>query len=325
MVVIRPFLNMTESKVPEIKFPGSWEWIAVVCEGSDAAFARVSGSAQGLHIMGVWSESFQGPKPTPNDILSRLKNSLGSGLVRKTKVAIVLPESDYDTISLDDPSIKDLDAAQQRETLRWAIAPLVEFPMDRASVDVLIPAGSGRRQITAVVAPESVVAPWVIQADDQRVNVRALDILEAAQRNLAHLFEAENRALGLLVISGSRAQFTISASGVLLMTRRIDVGSLEELSDTHTLDRIGLEVQRTLDNFERQTGRPGGTQVLVVPGDRSELIVRHLSNELNLSIQLLGEQAASVFKWSESIVKLPQQWSHLEWLAIGAACRGASE
>jgi hypothetical protein len=63
----------------------------------------------------------------------------------------------------------------------------------------------------------------------------------------------------------------------------------------------------------------------VVPGDRSELIVRHLSNELSLSIQLLGEQAASVFKWSESIVKLPQQWSHLEWLAIGAACRGASE
>ncbi len=315
---------MSEKKASNSKFPGSWEWIGIVCERNNVAVARVSGSTLGVKVLGVWCSEIKSVDVTPEQVLQECKNLIGARLSKKVSSSLVLEEKSYEVISLDEPMVKDLDDTQKQEALRWAIAPLVEFPVDRASIAVLIPTGPGRRQVVTVVSSESVVAPWVVGSLDAKIKLKAIDVRETSQRNLAHLFEDDNKAMGLLVISGSRALLTISASGELLMTRRIDVASLQEISTSSSLlDRIGLEVQRTLDNFERQSGRAGGTHVLVAPGDRSELLTNHLREALGLSIQIMTpERIMGALDVSSGMAVSPVEWSHLELLAIGAACRG---
>lgn len=343
---------MTSPSTPDIKFPGLWEWLGIACQGGVMSVAHVGRLARGdrgfeiqadgmasPRVLGVWrfnrpevrtekGAKTESPSNAMEDQIasqfSTLKQSLGERMVKKLASSVVLEDANYEIVTVDDPELTNVTEAQRTQALRWSIQPLVTFDVSRASIDTIIPSGAGRKKLTIAAAPESSIAPWVLKAVSERVNLRAIDVRETAQRNLAHLLEDGNNAMGLLVLAGSRALLTLSAGGELLMTRRIEMGSLEAgTKDPKTRDRIGLEVQRTLDNFERQSGRASGTQLFVSAGEHSPALAHHLRVELGLAVKPIDEACLSDALQIEAEIRVkPAEWGYLELMAIGAACRG---
>lgn len=103
-----------------------------------------------------------------------------------------------------------------------------------------------------------------------------IDIPETAQRNVAALFEQEERALALLAFDENGGLLTFSSGGELFLSRRIEItaGQLrdanEELRGQYR-DRVELELQRSLDYFDRQFNHVPVSRVLVCAPDDAGL------------------------------------------------------
>jgi MSHA biogenesis protein MshI len=177
-------------------------------------------------------------------------------LHRRRSVAL-LPRGHYQLRQLDAPA---LPRAEWAQAVRWQLAEQIDFAVDAAAVDVLeIPRETSRRtpQLLAVAASHEHLRPLMLAAHDARTPWRAIDIAETALRNLGALVEPAGRAQALLHFQPDHGTLVITAGGELLATRDLDIG-LNALADAQAAareaaqDRAVLELQRTLDGFERQ-------------------------------------------------------------------------
>lgn len=152
-------------------------------------------------------------------------------------------------------------AEERQAALRWRFKDMVDFPLGNASIDVFdIPTeGIANRQamVYAVAAGADVVWRTMQQFDAAKVPLAAIDIPELAQRNVAALFEEENRGLAFLSLDDEGGLLTVTWRGELYAMRRTDISARQlagaDEESRHTLlERLALDLQRTLDNFDRQ-------------------------------------------------------------------------
>ena len=170
----------------------------------------------------------------------------------------VLMPGEYNLLQMDSP---DMQGDELKAALRWKIKEMVDYPVEQATLDVmgitLEGAAAARgKQCYVVVAKNAVLTPKIQLFQDAKVLLEVIDIPEMAQRNVAALFEVENRGLALLNFTAEGGLLTFTYRGELYSSRRIEI-SLEQLEQadearrTDLFDRIALEVQRSVDNFER--------------------------------------------------------------------------
>lgn len=190
------------------------------------------------------------------ETLRELRRSLG---LERYRCTTLIEFPDYQLHQVEAPSVPD---AELRQAVRWSIKDMIDYPADDATVDVLrIPADAElrARNVFVVSTHNEHVKAVASLFDEARVPLDAIDVPELAQRNLAVLCEAPNRAVALLVFHSGSCWLTITGAGELLVVRRIDI-SLDRLTDAEPdqrsgyLDRIALELQRSFDNFDRQFG-----------------------------------------------------------------------
>ncbi len=155
--------------------------------------------------------------------------------------------------------VPNVAASEAKAAVRWSIKDLVDYPIETAMVDaVSIPGSdaSGRpAQMLAVAARNDTIAATVKPFSDADIALEVIDIPEFAQRNVAKQLEDDARGLAMLSFDDSGALLTFTGGGELYQARRIDV-SLQDF-EPHTnnaelFDRVALELQRSLDHFDRQ-------------------------------------------------------------------------
>jgi MSHA biogenesis protein MshI len=116
-----------------------------------------------------------------------------------------------------------------------------------------------------------------------------------AQRNIAALYEQEGRALALLAFDESGGLLTFTSDGELYLARRIEIsaGQLQDANESlrqQFLDRLELEVQRSIDHFDRQY-KNLTVRKLMVSAPESTGLVQMLGNYLGMPVERvqLGE------------------------------------
>ena len=203
------------------------------------------------------------------DTLQRLRRELR---LERFRCATLLPAPQYQLQLLDAPNVPE---AELRSAVRWQLKDFLEYPVESATVDVVqIPS-----DVTAPTRGRSVYAVSARNADIQarmklfaqaKIPLHVIDIAEMAQRNLAALFETDHRALAMLSFGDGGGLLTFSAQGELYLSRRIDV-SLEQLTHAagdmreQMFERIALELQRSLDHFDRQFSNVPVARLLLGP------------------------------------------------------------
>jgi hypothetical protein len=201
-------------------------------------------------LLWTWSQS-SGTLTQGLRALGQARSTRGAALVG------LLDRAQYRILPTEAP---DVPRPDWRAALRWKIKDLVNFDVVDAALDVLeIPHDPQlRRPPTAIAlaAPRAEVETMAHQADDVGREWTALSVPEMALRNLSALAEQGERAHALLAFGETHGCLVITAKGELLMSRQIEVplsafSPAEAGQDNQALDRAGLEVQRTLDSFER--------------------------------------------------------------------------
>lgn len=231
------------------RLPG---WISVNLPPGqvDVAHVRVSGAGRPEVLVCDSYQAADGAKAS----LTQLRKSLQLDRVRCTTL---LNASDYQMLQLEAPNVP---AAEIKTAATWRVKDMIDYPVERAAVDVVeIPGPGGARgtSLLAFAAPDDRVRERVQMFEEAEIPLEAIDVPELAQRNIAALFETAGRALALVCFDTQGGLLTITAGGELLLSRNLDVTSTQ-LTDADAerrvqlLERVGLELQRSLDHFDRQ-------------------------------------------------------------------------
>jgi len=223
--------------------------------------------------------------------LKRLSRSLG---LDRQFCTTLLPAGSYQFLQAEAP---DVPKDEMREMLRWQIKDMVDFPVDQATLDVLDipmpPSNAGRHMVYVAISRNDVLTPLIHDFYESGASLAAIDVPEMAQRNLAALWETGDRGLALLSFDDNGGLLTFTAKGELYMVRRVEVGlrQLEEADDIRReqlLERVGLELQRSLDNFDRQFSFIPVSRLVLTPGPVSALLKQFLGDYLGMPVDVVS-------------------------------------
>jgi len=261
------------------------------------------------------------PLDARRTLAGALKSLGGSG--SKDGATVLLP-GEYQVHVIEAPDVPE---DEVKLAAKWKLKDIIGFPAEEASVDVIkIPGPEGvsarARSMLAVVARRALLKERVARFDDARFELSFVDVPEIAQRNLASLYESERPGVAWLFIDDAGGLLTISYAGELYLARRIDtryadIESAGGVLREDLFSRIVLDLQRTIDSFERQFSFVPITRLVVGPEPEDTGLVAYLAAHLTVRVE-----EASLEKFIDFPMAAPdrrEQWRlfHL----IGCALR----
>lgn len=241
-------------------------WVAMAPQGGRVHAVHVVSEAGRKPVL-RWARTESWVEPT--QALRTLRRTQ-SGQQHRT--VALLQHAQYQLLTLDAP---DLPRAEWRDAMRWRLKDLVDFPVESAGIDVLdIPADPQQRRapsLIAIAAPRAALQPLADAASDAGMPWHAIDVPETALRNIAVLAAEPGCGEALLHVGRAHSTLVVTALGELLLSRHIEVtlDQLIELDDSlrqQSFERASLELQRTLDNVERQFSHANLARLQVAPG-----------------------------------------------------------
>jgi MSHA biogenesis protein MshI len=260
------------------------------------------------------------------DTLARLRKELKLDQFRSTTL---LRFTDYQLHQVEAPNVP---AAELKTAVRWRVKDVIDYPLDQATVDVLdIPtdkSGPARtHSMYAVTARNETIGTLVRPFNDAEVPLEAIDVPALAQRNIATLYEQEGRGVALLAFHEECGKLTFSSGGELYMTRRIEISQAQLLEANEDrrkdfFERIALELQRSLDHFDRQYNYVPVAKLLLAPLPQDIGLHAYLSENLYLPIETIDLATVMDFPAVPELKHPARQAQCL--LVIGAALRDDS-
>jgi MSHA biogenesis protein MshI len=144
-----------------------------------------------------------------------------------------------------------------------------------------------------------------------------------AQRNVSALLEPDGRGIAMLSFGEDGGLLTVSWRGELYLSRRIDV-TLVQLLDAdqerrhQSFDKITLELQRSLDNFDRQFSFISVAKLVLAPSGAAGL-EEYLAGNLYTRVETLDLAQVLDLDATPELADAARQQRF--FVAIGAALR----
>ena len=214
-------------------------------------------------------------------VLARLPN-------RRAPTVSVLDPGGYRLLLVEAP---DVPPDELRAAVRWRVKDLIDFHVDDAVFDVFeMPPharGGRNRMMYAVTAKADYVKQQIDLIEGAGLNLDVIDIGELSLRNVATLFEAEQRGTAFLYLGERQSTLLLVRQGVLYLARHVETG-VATLAEAGELRRdlvggLALEVRRSLDYFEshyEQTSIPQLHTCGLEAADREQL-----ARELGIAVR----------------------------------------
>lgn len=186
----------------------------------------------------------------------------------------VLAPADYRLIPAEAPKVP---AAELRDALRWLIQDTLDFPAETAEIEYFyLPKprhGADGTPLMAAVAPAGVVQGYEAPLAEASLRLAAIDIPELALRNLIALLPESAGGAAFVALNGRRGIIQLQKDALVYITRTIDIGlhdlgklaELRDIAGQAALERLALEIQRSLDYFEHHYGMPPAAGLVLAP------------------------------------------------------------
>ncbi len=261
---------------------------------------------------------------SPN-ALKRLARELH---VQRHQVACLLNAGEYQLLVVEAPNVPE---NELRSAVRWRVKDQIDFPVEAATLDILsVPLDRNNPTRTTslyvAVARNTLIAERQFLLEDAKFPLSVIDIPELAQRNLAVLIEEPDRGFALLSFDATGGLLTFTCNGELYLARRLDIALPQILLQSpeqreYAFERIALDVQRTIDHFDRQfrSIAMGQLAIALIPPECG--LEAYLANNLSLPVTTIP--LSTFFDLSEmtelELLAIEQQVEFL--LAFGVALR----
>jgi len=203
---------------------------------------------------------------------------------------LVLPVDHYQLLLIESPNVPD---DELRDALRWKIKDLLSFPVEDALIDVFtLPKGSnrgGRQMLYVVAAEEPKVKKLMSLLDKAQLQLDSIDITEMALRNLAEVSTDDQRSLAVLRVLPGQGMLTLLRAGQLYLSRQFDMPYNGGLFDELPEEQLVLELQRSLDYYERQMGQVPPSNVYICGENMSpDKVTESLNASLSANFSVLN-------------------------------------
>lgn len=239
----------------------------------------------------------------------------------------LLGAGEYQLLAVDAPNVPP---DELKTAIRWRLKDMLDFHIDDATIDVLdIPAdknaASRTHSMYAVAARNQLIQQRQTLFEEAKIPLSVIDIPDMAQRNISALLEPDGRGVAMLSFDADGGLLTVSFSGELYLSRRIDVpySQLQEADGerkTAAFERITLEVQRSLDHFDRQYHFITVAKLVLAPMDEQAVRLKeYLASNLYVPVETLDLDA--VLDLSQVPGLKPAEMQQRYFLTIGAALR----
>ncbi len=295
--------------------------LAIGFDADGMCAARVTRVEAGKPVVEV-AAYFTVKLPTPPEVLDKLARDMQAAQYR---VSTLLGGREYQMLAVEAPNVQP---DELKAAVRWRLKDMLDFHIDDATVDVLdIPADANAtvrvNQMFAVAARNSVIETRQLLFAAAKVELSIIEIPEAAQRNISACLEPEGRGLALLYFNGEGGLLTVTFRGELYLSRRIEV-TLDQVQEADPdrrnqyFDKITLELQRSLDHFDRQFHFVTVSKLLLAPLPKSSLH-DYLSSNLYMPVDTLDLATVFDFARVPDLATVEAQQRH--FLTLGAALR----
>jgi len=231
----------------------------------------------------------------------------------------------YQMLQVEAPAVPK---GEIREAVRWRIKDMLEYSPTVATIDVLeIPTQStgNKQQLLVVAANNAIVGPRMQMFEDAKIPLDVIDTQETAQRNISALFEIENRGLAFLAFDVNGGVLTFTHNGELYHSRRIEA-PLSQLVQTQDngrrqklFERVSLEMQRSLDYFDREFSFIPLAKLVVMPLPDTPEFLEYLTENLYVPIESCDLAKVIDFPKIPELKNVARQSQCLH--ALGAALR----
>lgn len=293
--------------------------VAVVIGGRTARFTRITWSGN-KPVLAAYSAQ-------PMAVVASSELAKASMVARASRAhcSHLLNPGEYQMLLVEAPNVP---AEELKAALAWKIKDSLNSRVEETTLDVL-PIPSARQQgdrpqsVYVVAAANDLIGKRMALFDGARLALGVIDIPELAQRNIAALFEDEGRCLAMLAFDENGGMLTFSSGGELYMARRIEVsaGQLRDANEDlrhQAFDRLELEVQRSLDYFDRQFNHVPVNRLLLAAPSESGLLER-LADNLSVPVERLDLSQAMDLTAVPGMADPDAQMDAL--YALGAALR----
>jgi MSHA biogenesis protein MshI len=218
--------------------------------------------------------------------------ALKQAALPRMPVSCVLQPGDYQLALVESP---DVPPAELRAAMRWRLKDAIDFPIESAIIDVFEVPSQTRsvqgRMMYAVAARRSVVE----RIATALVGVPSFDVVDVPElclRNLVAKLPAAQAGVALLHLGELAASVIIVRGSTFYFARQMDlqatlhIGSGEDAGGERIDSAsVVLELQRSLDYYERHFDQPPITHMVVSPGGpRSEALAQDLARETGFEV-----------------------------------------
>lgn len=241
------------------------------------------------------------------------------------QLGTMLGGGEYQLLTVEAPNVPQ---DELKTAVRWRLKDMLDFHVDDATIDVLDipvdPNGMSRgHSMFAVAARNAVIQVRQALFAEAQLALTVIDIPDLAQRNISALLEVDGRGLAMLSFDGDGGLLTITFKGELYLSRRIDV-TIAQLLEPDTdkqqicFDKITLELQRSLDHFDRQFNYVNVKKLLLAPTGAPGLH-EYLAANLYTPVEAMGLE--DVFDLSQVPALREVEQQQRFFLTLGAALR----
>jgi MSHA biogenesis protein MshI len=216
-------------------------------------------------------------------------------LPRMAASSVLRPE-DYQLALVEAP---DVPPAELRAAMRWRLRDAIDFRVEDAVIDVIdVPnqARSGQSRMLYAVAARRTAVDRHAALLAGVASFDVVDVPELCLRNLAAMLPTADRGVALLHLGETAATVVLVRGRTFYFARQMDLqATLRYNLDAGRpvegrVDPTGvvLELQRSLDYYERHFDQPPITRIAIAPaGPRAAMLAADLGRETGLEVEAL--------------------------------------
>lgn len=241
--------------------------------------------------------------------------------------SLLLSPEDYQLFAVESLNVP---REELKSAMRWRLKEMLDYHVDDATIDVLdVPGdkntGGRSHSMYAVAARNKLIADRQAAFSNAKLPLRVIDIPDMAQRNISSLLEPEGRGIAMLSFDENGGLLTVTFNGELYLSRRFDI-KLSQFQQADAdkkilvFERITLELQRSLDNFDRQHNFITTAKLILAPmGEVATELQSYLASNMYMPVEVLDLE--SVFNLSKIPELSDSRRQQAYFMTIGAALR----
>lgn len=197
----------------------------------------------------------------------------------------LLNPEDYQLFVMDTLPVKE---EEFTEALRWRARSLLTYPVEQASIDYFnLPAKRGSN--TGMMGLVAAKLAYLEQIDkivkDTNLNLTTIYIPELALRNLAALYETDEKCTAVIYFYDKGTILNITYKKTLYFTRRLNYSSTTA-QNANNFEPICLDVLRYFDFFQSQWRLTSPSRIFVISDKDVSEMIDALSQHLMLTVEM---------------------------------------